>query len=243
MIGICAAASGRPVGAQIPDKFENLRHFQKDIGRDSLVQVMRSFSFALNVRCQHCHAGGDGISFEGVNFASDEKLAKRKARYMLQMLDTINTRLLALVPGRAEPALRIECVTCHRGVTTPATLASILITTINKSGIDSAVAQYRNLRATELDFGSYDFGVWSINEMARHLTVAGKTSEAITMLKLSQEFNPLAASIDMMIADLHRQRGERTEAIARYRIVLQKQPANEVAKRRLRELGAEPGTK
>ena len=48
---------------------------------------MREFSFALNVRCQYCHTGGDGISFEGVNFASDEKPAKVKARAMLRMVD------------------------------------------------------------------------------------------------------------------------------------------------------------
>ena len=62
-------------GAPAPWRGENLQFFPKDIPRPQLVQRMREFSFALDVRCQHCHAGGDGVSFDGVNFASDEKPA------------------------------------------------------------------------------------------------------------------------------------------------------------------------
>src|SRR5215208_4744785 len=108
--------------AQIPEKFENLKYFPKDIPRDSLIMQMRGFSFALGVRCQYCHTGGDGISFVGVDFKSDEKLAKRKARYMLSMRDTINQRLLAGLPERSAPGLDVQCVTCHRGLARPFTL-------------------------------------------------------------------------------------------------------------------------
>jgi hypothetical protein len=77
-----------PAQAQTPPapwKGENLQFFPKDIERPPLIQRMREFSLALNVRCQYCHAGGDGISLEGVKFASDEKPAKVKARAMLRM--------------------------------------------------------------------------------------------------------------------------------------------------------------
>ena len=57
---VLAAAPARAAG-QIPEKFENLQYFPKDIPRDSLVQTMRGFSFALGVRCHYCHAGGDGV--------------------------------------------------------------------------------------------------------------------------------------------------------------------------------------
>ena len=40
----------------------------------ALIQRMREFSFALGVRCQHCHAGGNGVSLEGVSFKSDDRL-------------------------------------------------------------------------------------------------------------------------------------------------------------------------
>src|SRR5688572_33506334 len=95
--------------AQPPWKPQNLQHFAKDITREQLVQRMREFSFALNVRCQYCHAGGDGVSFEGVNFGSDEKPAKVKARAMLKMVDQINGPLLASLPARAEPRVVVDC--------------------------------------------------------------------------------------------------------------------------------------
>ena len=72
-----------PALAQAPQaewKGENLQYFPKDISRATLTQRMREFSFALNVRCQYCHAGGDGVSLQGVSFASDEKPAKRCRR-------------------------------------------------------------------------------------------------------------------------------------------------------------------
>jgi hypothetical protein len=230
------------VAAQIPEKFENLRYFPKDIPRDSLIQQMRGFSFALGVRCQYCHTGGDGVSFVGVDFKSDEKVAKRKARYMLSMRDTINLRLLTALPERSAPGLDVQCVTCHRGLARPFTLEGALTWTIERQGIDSAVAQYRRFRTPEtMAAGKWDFSEWSMNELARRLGERGKSAEAIAMLELNQEFYPQSPSIDLMIAELHRERGEKDKAVARYRMVLQKAPNNPQAKQRLQELGAPPG--
>ena len=47
--------------------------------------------------------GGDGVSLDGVEFASDEKPAKKKARAMLRLAEQVNSTLLAQVPSRAEP--------------------------------------------------------------------------------------------------------------------------------------------
>ncbi len=234
---VLAVACASALGAQIPDKFENLQYFPKDIARDTLINIMRGFSLALGVRCQYCHAGGDGISFVGVDFKSDDKPTKRKARYMLQMADTINNRLLAALPDRSTPPVRVACVTCHRGLSKPATLASTLTDAIETKGVDSAVALYRRLRQNTMTAGTYDFGEWSMNELARTLAERGKTGEAIAMLQLNQEFYPQAPELDFMMAELHRQRGEKEQAIARYRTVLQKDPNNTRAKQRLAELG------
>jgi hypothetical protein len=92
---------------ETPWKGKNLKYFPKDISRDRLTQRMREFSFALGVRCQYCHAGGNGITFDGVDFSSDEKAPKRKARAMLRMLDQVNKKLLPDVPSRAEPRGRL----------------------------------------------------------------------------------------------------------------------------------------
>ena len=227
--------------AQIPQTFENLQILPKDISSDALVQRMREFSFALGVRCQHCHSGGDGISFKGVDFKSDEKVAKQKARVMMRMVQTLNTTTLADLPGRSAPPVGVDCATCHRGSALPKMLDAVLRETIAKDGIPAAVKQYRELRG-EMEQGRYDFGEWSMNELARILTAEGNTAAAIAMLELNAEFYPKSASIDMMLADLHRTRGERDKAIARYRLVLEKEPNNPRAKQRLSELtGPPPG--
>ena len=143
------------------------------------------------------------------------------------------------MPARSIPAVSVECVTCHRGASRPTTLARTLASTIEASGIDSAVAQYRALRRDEMTFGKYDFGEWSMNELARQSRVQGKGAEAIRILELNSEFNPSSASIDMMLADLYRERGDPAKALQRYRLALEKQPNNPIAKRRVEELAPE----
>ena len=232
-----------PGYAQTPTtswQVENLQFFSKHISRERLIQRMREFSFALNVRCQYCHAGGDGISFDGVNFASDEKPAKVKARAMLKMVDQLNTVTLPQLPARAEPRVEVECATCHHGLAVPKSLQTTLFEVIATEGVPAAVTRYRTLRDTTLVSGRYDFGEWEMNELARRLTEAGKTDAAIAMLELNGEFNPKSPDIDFLIGELHRQRGERDQAITRYRAVLTKAPKHQGAIRRLEELQKGP---
>ena len=235
---LCAA----PAAAQTPQppwKGENLQFYPKDVSRPTLIQNMREFSFALGVRCQYCHTGGDGISFEGVVFASDEKPAKVKARAMLRMVDELNNVTLTKLPSRAEPRVQVECATCHRGLPLPKSLQTTLLETINKDGVPAAVARYRELRQN-LTAGLYNFGEWEMNELARRLSQAGKTDAAIAMLELNGEFNPQSGDIEFLIAELHRTRGERDKAIARYRAALAKAPQHQGAKQRLSELEKQP---
>jgi len=240
MVALAAIAS--PAFGQIPDKFENLQFFPKDITRDSLVQIMRGFSFALGVRCQFCHTGGDGVSFEGVVFKSDEKATKRNARFMLRMVDSLNRFVLAGLPSRSTPPVVIQCVTCHRGMAKPTTLELTLAETIDKFGIDSAVAQYRRWRNSPSVTlrGVFDFTEWRVNELARRLSAGGKTAEAAALLEMNAEFNPQSVSIPLMLGEVRRQRGERDKAIAAYRRALELDPQNPEARRRLTELGAPP---
>ena len=232
---VCGALWVGRLPAQLP-KPENLQVIPKDISIDSLTQIMRSFSFALGVRCQYCHAGGDGISFEGVVFKSDEKPAKRKARYMLQMVDQINTQLLANLESKADPPVNVRCVTCHRGSALPKTLEQVLAEIIQKDGIPAAVQRYKELRENTMPFGRYDFGEWSINELGRKLAAAGDTTAAIAIFEMNQEYYPRSPSIDMFLGELHRARGETGKAIERYKKALEKDPNNQQAKARLAQL-------
>lgn len=237
---LMAVVSAQNLRAQIPERFQNLQVLPTGIARDSLVQIMRGFSFALGVRCQYCHAGGDGISFEGVSFDSDDKVTKRKARFMLRMVDSLNRIVLAGLPGRSDPPVTIQCVTCHRGLSKPTTLQIVLMKTIEESGVDSAIKQYRGLRERTAFNGYFDFTEWRINELARHLVAAGKTPEAIAILEMNAEFNPRSGSIQFELGDLYRQRGDKDKAIAAFQRVLQINPDNPQARQRLTELGVRP---
>lgn len=219
-----------------PWKGENLQYFPRDIARDELVQRMREFSFALGVRCQYCHVGGDGVSFDGVVFASDEKPAKVKARAMLRMVEQINGSLLPAIPSRAEPRVSVACVTCHRGLPLPKTLQTTLFEIVNRDGTAAAVAKYRELRRDFAFTGSYDFGEWEINELARRLREAGDLDAAIALLEMNGEFYPKSAAIDFQIAETHFARGDLPRALARYLAVLEKAPGHAGATRRIAEI-------
>src|SRR5689334_19747678 len=231
-----------PMGAsaQIPEKFENLQFFPKDIPRDSLIQTMRRVTLSLGVRCNYCHSGGDGQSLRGVNFASDDKPAKKKARFMFAMTDTLNRVTLASLPDRADPPIRVQCVTCHRGSPLPRTLAATLVDVDQKLGVDSAIARYRGLRETAMESGRYDFSELSLSEVSRALAEQNKLADAVRFGELNAELHPNAGQVDMELADLYAKSGDKDKAIARYRAVLARQPNNPQVRRALQQLGVNP---
>jgi len=230
-----------PLRAQSPPpwKGENLQYFPKDMSRERLTQRMREFSLALGVRCQYCHAGGNGITFEGVSFASDEKPSKTTARAMLRMVDQINDVALAQLPSRAQPRIVVECATCHRGVSLPKSLQTTLFEIVEAQGAPAAIAKYRELRKDEV-LGRYNFGEWEINELGRRLTEAGKPEAAIAMLEMNGEFYPASPEIDVIVGDLQRRIGNGEKAVQRYRAALVKAPQHALAKQRLEEMEKKP---
>jgi Photosynthetic reaction centre cytochrome C subunit len=204
---VCVLLVAAPCAAQptpAPWKAENLQYFPKDISRPALTQRMREFSFALGVRCQYCHAGGDGVTFDGVSFPSDDKPAKQKARAMLRMVDQINTGLLAQLPSRAEPRVTVDCATCHRGVALPKSLQTTLFEIAQADGAPAAVAKYRELRR-DAALGSFNFGEWEINELARRLTEAGNHKAALAVLEMNREYHPLSVELERLIAAARKQ--------------------------------------
>jgi len=239
MIVAGCAAPARAQSPQTPWKGQNLQFFPKDISRDQLTQRMREFSFALGVRCQYCHAGGNGVSFEGVSFASDDKPAKTTARAMLRMIDQLNNVTLPQLPSRAQPRVVVECSTCHRGVALPKSLQTTLFEIIDAQGAPAAIAKYRELRA-DAALGRYNFGEWEINELARRLADAGKFEASIGILEMNGEFYPASADIDVLIGEQYRRLGNREKAIEKYRAALVKSPQHPMAKQRLEEAEKKP---
>ncbi len=237
-VAFWAACLSGPLPAQIPDKFTNLKVLPQNITRDSLLQVMRRFSLSLNVRCQYCHVGGDGVSFEGVTFEKDDDPDKLKARFMLQMVDSLNRVVLPRLPGMTGQPLRVECKTCHRGAARPMLLTQVLERTRDSVGVAAAVARYRELRQQQGMAGRYDFGEWEVNLWAEQLAGAGLTADAIAVYQLNLEFFPRSGSILMALGQLY-QATDRARAIEYYERAFVLQPRNTELQRRLERLKAD----
>jgi tetratricopeptide (TPR) repeat protein len=224
-----------PVSAQIPEKFTNLKVLPKDISRQQLQSTMRGFAFALNVRCEHCHVEKAGGKKFEMDFAADDKEAKKTARVMLEMVAAINRDYISKVTKT--PPIQVQCVTCHHGLTQPRTLNSVLAETIDQKGIDSAVAQYHDLRQKYYGSGQYDFGETSLNQLTESLMAQKKNKEALAIMEMSFDSNhPDSLWSYHMLAMTHEVNGQTEKAIADYRKVLELHPDDDWAKQQITAL-------
>jgi hypothetical protein len=246
--GVVSFTTPASAQMQIPDKFENLQVLPKNIHRDTLVQIMRGFAMSLGVRCNYCHVekaaaagapGGGGGGGGQFDFHKDDRDNKLKARAMIRMVDSINTRFLASLPNRDAPPTDVNCLTCHRGANKPTTIEAVLVAVSERAGIDSAIARYRMLR-NDMASGRYNFSEQPVSEVARRLSTQGKHADAIKLLEMLQEFYPNSVNVDMQIAEVHVAAGNRDLAIARYRAVLAKNPNDRRAQQELQRLGVQP---
>ena len=65
-------SAGSSASAQVPDKFTNLKVLPKEITKHEMEATMRSFAFALGVRCDHCQVEKKAPE-RGFDFAADDK--------------------------------------------------------------------------------------------------------------------------------------------------------------------------
>lgn len=135
---------------------ENLKVLPTDTAPARLREVMKGFSQALHVRCNHCHVAKDANDLRSYDFASDDKAEKVRARAMLRMVETINSKLLPGADGR-EPEVHVTCMTCHRGQSTPELMTDRLLRTIAADGFTAARSDYLALRESRGNDGSFDF--------------------------------------------------------------------------------------
>jgi tetratricopeptide (TPR) repeat protein len=233
LLGILFCAM--PAAAQFPEKFTNLKVLPKDISRQELQSTMRGFAFALSVRCEHCHVEKAGGKKFEMDFAADDKEAKKTARVMLEMVAAINRDYISKVTKT--PPIQVQCVTCHHGLTQPRTLNSVLAETVEQKGIDSAVAQYHDLRQKYYGSGQYDFGETSLNQLTESLLAQKKNKEALTIMEMSFDSNhPDSVWSYHMLAMTHEVNGQTEKAIADYRKVLELHPDDDWAKQQIASL-------
>ncbi|HEX7937429.1 MAG TPA: photosynthetic reaction center cytochrome c subunit family protein, partial [Gemmatimonadaceae bacterium] len=183
---------------------------------------------------------GGGGGGPPLNYALDTKDQKKTARVMLKMVDSINKVFLATVPTRdmASP-ISVTCYTCHRGVAKPMTIDAVLASSLEKFGVDTAIARYRALR-TDVAAGRYNFTEQPVTIAAQRLAAAGKYDDAMKLLQMNLEYNPTSPNLDYEIADVMINKGDKDAGIARLRAILAKNPNDRRARARLTQLGATP---
>ncbi len=220
--------------AQIPDKYTNLQVLPKDITKGDLVNRMREVAGSLGVRCNHCHVGPDDL--QGMDFATDEKPAKRTARVMMKMVEEINGRHLKTIETGRPETTQVRCITCHRGVTVPKYIDEIVAHAIEEKGVDAALAEYRELRKKHYGSAAYDFSQGPLNVIVERLARQQKLDDAFAIARANIELNPADAYPNALLARLHLMRGEKEQAIAALRKAVELDPSNAFVKKQLDDL-------
>ena len=222
--------------AQVPDKFTNLQVLPKDIPKAELTGMMRQFAFALGTRCEHCHVQKTDKTFD---YSLDDRQEKKMARVMLQMVAAVNRDYIGKL-ATSQP-VKVECVTCHHGVTRPRTLNAILAEAISKQGSEAAVATYQDLRANYYGTGAYDFSDVPLNQLTESLLVQKKTKEAVAIMEMNfAANNPTSEYSYHMLAMSHQANGQIEKARLDYAKVVELHPDDALAKKQLEALS---GTK
>lgn len=162
----------RPVHAQIPDTFTNLKVLPKEISRDELTTVMREFSSALGVRCGFCHARKDPDPQSDFDWASDSKPEKETGRVMMRMTNLINTEQIPKITTKDPDRVQVKCATCHHGQERPWLIEDVLIQAYKDGGLESLKAKYTALREEYYGSATYDFSESMLSVLAERL--AGK---------------------------------------------------------------------
>ncbi len=212
--------------AQIPDKFTNLQILDKDSNRAQVVGQMRMFAGALGVRCNHCHLGENAATLEGFDFASDEKEAKRIARLMMKMVQDINSNHLGGI-GRAEH-LKVNCVSCHRGLTKPQSLRDAMLKKVDAEGVEAAERHYRSLRESYYGRASYDFGAGTLNNVSETLArQENDLDSALAMIRLNIEFHPESAYSHVIQARILMAKNDPDGAVSSLKRAMEIEPGNQ----------------
>jgi hypothetical protein len=70
---------------------------------------MNRIAAGLGVKCDHCHVQG--------NYPSDERLPKRTARRMIEMVKAMNAQYFPKYQVKEGESIlgRVTCFTCHQG--------------------------------------------------------------------------------------------------------------------------------
>lgn len=235
LIVVVSLFSVVPASAQIFDNPRNLQVLPKDTDAATLRDTMRHFALSTGLRCRHCHAAVEGQPMNQWDFASDEKDLKKKARVMLRMVSEINEKHLGQY---GENRVRVQCVTCHRGVSKPRQIGEELDLAARDGGTEALKARYSELREQYYGTHSYDFKAFTLSEVARSFAAEGRLDEAFALLDSLLADEPDDFAAHLAYGELERDRGNPDAALSHLRKALETRPDAEFVARRIAEIEA-----
>ena len=252
-------AGGRGPGAP-PAPPQNLQVLPKDMTTPQVQALMGTVAGALGVQCNYCHVppaappappagaapapaagappAGRGRGPAPLDFVSDTKPEKAKARLMIKMVNDLNAAVTTAVGKPAAEAARVECVTCHRGVAIPAQLGAVVNQVMLAKGDTAAIARYRELRTQYYGSQAYDFTEPVLVRLANQSLAANKTDDAAAYLKLNLEFYPKSATTYLGLAQVKAKKNDKAGAIKDAEQALSLDPMNQAIQRQLTQLKA-----
>jgi tetratricopeptide (TPR) repeat protein len=183
----------------------------------NLLAEMQAYAAALGVTCEHCHSAPPG--------SGEPEPKKDIARQMIAMTRELNARVQAATGKPAAEATRVDCATCHRGVTIPKPLGQIITETLRLQDIDAAIAQYRELHTRHYGRGSYDFGEDALVNIARPLASI-RPDDTIRLLELNLEFHPRSAKSYALMGFAYTRKFDDESAIAALEKAVELEPEN-----------------
>ena len=115
-------------------------------------------------------------------------------------------------------------------------IAETLSATIASGGLDAAVQQYHDLKATAP--ATYNFDEGQLNGLGYRLIRADNFKAAIRILQLNVEAYPKSSNVYDSLGEAYMNDGNKAQAIANYQKSLQLNPRNGGAVKMLQKLGA-----
>lgn len=235
-LALSVSLSAQSPGKWPPDSLINTHVIPRTTPVIEVIGQMRNFTAALGVRCQFCHVGEEGLPLEKFDFASDEKRTKLVARQMMRMVQEINRRL-DTIPRAGLAPVAASCATCHRGLSRPVPLFTVVAEAAIAANADSAGRVYRALRARYFGRDAYDFSESALNIAAFRIGRAGKPDDALSLLTLNEELFPNSSGMYVFRGNVLLMKGDTTAAAVAFREAIRRDTSNVEAKGRLRAIG------
>lgn len=203
------------------DNPENLEVLPKGISPAELGATMRGFALGLGLRCSSCHQGEEGQPLQEYDFSNDDKPLKQTARVMLKMVNNINQQYLSEL---GDERLKVQCITCHRGVRKPQLTGEVLQAAYMSDGIAGMQQRYSELREQYFGTHSYDFSENVLDEVGTQIARSGNVEDGIATLKLNIEHYPESASSYFALGQIYRASQQTDKARAAYNKVIEIHP-------------------